>query len=435
MRYDSKQIRFKDSSKANSINCLVHSFEGTAKRKLDQSNPPIARNSIKVSKNFVIIPSHHRPTHKFHVHPQQKFKIHCESNTRKAKKKLSTLESTQIISLDSVATAKKAGITVTKYAYYSKVGVGTEKNKKNQDSFFVHTRLMNNPRQHLFGVADGHGEFGREVSGLIKQTFPRTSALTLDLFTSSLATMDVPNALRIAYYQTNNKLRESSFNVYTSGSTCVCLVVSNEKLYSGNVGDSRAVICSVGSDGKVIGKPLTRDHKPNDPAEAKRIIESGGRIAMSKGNKGLRRVDSAGNSVGPLRVWKKTENTPGLAMTRAIGDLAASEVGIIPDPEIFVTDLNVNDKFAIIGSDGVWESLTNQEAVELVWPFYRRNKAEEGGGAVVKEAHKRWTSSGGSIDDITCIVVFFGYVPNHCLSQSSSPVSYTHLTLPTICSV
>jgi len=73
----------------------------------------------------------------------------------------------------------------------------------------------------------------------------------------------------------------------------------------------------------------------------------------------------------------------------------------------------VFDKFAVIGSDGIWEFLTNQEVVELVWPFYKKNKAEEASSAIVKEAYKRWASKGGSIDDITCIVIFFGYISNN----------------------
>jgi len=141
--------------------------------------------------------------------------------------------------------------------------------------------------------------------------------------------MDIPNALRIAYFQTNNKVHEAEFNINSSGSTCVSLVSNNDKLYSANVGDSRAIICSITSEGKIIGKPLTRDHKPSDPVEAKRIIESGGRITTSKGSLKIKEV---GNGTGPLRVWRKEDNTPGLSMTRAIGDSIGSQAGIISEP-------------------------------------------------------------------------------------------------------
>lgn len=36
------------------------------------------------------------------------------------------------------------------------------------------------------------------------------------------------------------------------------------------------------------------------------------------------------------------------------------------DPSISVKDIEPNDKFIIFASDGLWEQLTNQEAVEIV---------------------------------------------------------------------
>lgn len=32
--------------------------------------------------------------------------------------------------------------------------------------------------------------------------------------------------------------------------------------------------------------------------------------------------------MGPLRVWYRDQNVPGLAMTRSIGDLVAAQVGV-----------------------------------------------------------------------------------------------------------
>jgi len=61
----------------------------------------------------------------------------------------------------------------------------------------------------------------------------------------------------------------------------------------------------------------------------------------------------------------------------------------------------------VIGSDGVWEFLSNQEVAQIVWPFYKKNTAEGAADAVVREAHKRWTQEDDTIDDITCVIVFF----------------------------
>lgn len=46
----------------------------------------------------------------------------------------------------------------------------------------------------------------------------------------------------------------------------------------GNVGDSRAILCS---DGRA--SPLSNDHKPNKPEEKRRIHALGGRVVYSFG--------------------------------------------------------------------------------------------------------------------------------------------------------
>jgi serine/threonine protein phosphatase PrpC len=65
--------------------------------------------------------------------------------------------------------------------------------------------------------------------------------------------------------------------------------------------------------------------------------------------------------IGPLRVWLKHEEMPGLAMTRSMGDGVAHSVGVSAEPETKVFTLGVNDKFVVIASDGVWEFLSNED--------------------------------------------------------------------------
>ena len=70
---------------------------------------------------------------------------------------------------------------------------------------------------------------------------------------------------------------------------------------------------------------------------------------------------------GPKRVWLKNKQVPGLAMTRSIGDMSASSVGVTAEPEIFVfPNLSQNDKFVVIASDGIWDRLSNQEVMMTV---------------------------------------------------------------------
>lgn len=69
-----------------------------------------------------------------------------------------------------------------------------------------------------------------------------------------------------------------------SGSTCVSVMTLGRKIYMANVGDSRGIVIRQGTNMSADPKDncectsLTRDHKPDDPSEGKRILDNGGRI-------------------------------------------------------------------------------------------------------------------------------------------------------------
>jgi len=72
--------------------------------------------------------------------------------------------------------------------------------------------------------------------------------------------------------------------------------------------------------------------------------------------------DTSNNNepIGPYRVWLKYEDMPGLAMSRSLGDKVAHSVGVSSLPEVKSSLLEMDDKFIVVGSDGVWEFLTNE---------------------------------------------------------------------------
>lgn len=109
---------------------------------------------------------------------------------------------------------------------------------------------------------------------------------------------------------------------------------------------------------------LNRDHKPELKDEAERIIKKGGRIDS------FRDYTNNGEPIGPLRVWLQTEEVPGLAMSRSMGDRVAHSVGVSAEPEMMEFTLGLNDKFLVIASDGVWEFLSNEDVAEIVYPYF-----------------------------------------------------------------
>lgn len=69
-------------------------------------------------------------------------------------------------------------------------------------------------------------------------------------------------------------------NMLHSGSCALLVLVGSTKVMTAWVGDSRAVLgCCYGPDpGLWRAKPLSKDHKPEDPKECKRITSHNGRV-------------------------------------------------------------------------------------------------------------------------------------------------------------
>ena len=132
--------------------------------------------------------------------------------------------------------------------------------------------------------------------------------------------------LKAAVDKCHRQVNETALDMACSGSTLVSVVCMQDRLVIANVGDSRAILGSFdpdappeesesGGQSRALWRLLSRDHKPHVPLEMERIVRANGRVECVK--------DLQGNDVGPMRVWLKGENSPGLAMSRSIGDRVA----------------------------------------------------------------------------------------------------------------
>jgi serine/threonine protein phosphatase PrpC len=57
-------------------------------------------------------------------------------------------------------------------------------------------------------------------------------------------------------------------------------------------------------------------------------------------------------------------------MSRSIGDALVKNIGVISEPTIATYDIAPDDKFLIIGSDGLFELTSHDALIRLVTPFY-----------------------------------------------------------------
>lgn len=319
-------------------------------------------------------------------------------------------------------TAPKTNYVIEKWSATSKAGKeASGLTKTNQDSYIYKENRVSGQLMNIIGVFDGHGPHGHFISKAIKTFFTNAefnsnskteqlgnsyhhpqvncNAQQVNIFNDKTHSIIKQKFEVLSSYINSNK----GFDSNLSGSTCVIIFVSDNKLICANCGDSRAIM--IQDNGKVI--PLSRDHKPELPDEMHRIINQGGRVEQ------VQIPYLAKKAQGPYRVWLKYENYPGLAMSRSIGDQVAKSIGVTSEPEISEFNLTeVKPKMIIVASDGVWEFLSNNQVNQIVMPYYSSGDCDGASKRLVEVAHEQWKKEESVVDDITAVVLFLHKV-NH----------------------
>ena len=274
--------------------------------------------------------------------------------------------------------------------------------KINQDSFLAVSNSTPKLRNYLFGVMDGHGKNGHLISEFITSELPKLvnpvlSQISHSLDMDSQAVKYLQKSFKSIFKSLQNALiTRSNIDLNFSGSTVVLVLIYRSLLICVNLGDSRAVLGKQENDWRSIS--LSHDHKPSRLHEKRRIEKAGGRIAPS--------VDTYGEHVGPERIWCKEEPFPGLAVSRALGDLVGSSVGVSCEPEIQIRILENCDKIVVLGSDGLWEVLDNSEVIKILSKFYDKGEISKSADKLMEVCIGKWLKNSFAIDDVTFIVIF-----------------------------
>jgi serine/threonine protein phosphatase PrpC len=189
------------------------------------------------------------------------------------------------------------------------------------------------------------------------------------------------------------------------GTTVTCVLAAHDALYCANTGDSRTVLCR---DGHAVA--LSHDHKPGSADERARIEAAGGEVrAVMLDRAAFCCWQAKKVPHGAERLWPG-----GFSVSRAVGDIDYKDVRrkkanvvnvLIHRPDVTVTSLNPRDQFVICGSDGLWDVLTNQQAVEFVLREMRKRKKEESMSDIAQKLADHAYSL-GSEDNITAVVTF-----------------------------
>lgn len=200
---------------------------------------------------------------------------------------------------------------------------------------------------HIFvAVFDGHCGDGAAIfaAKYIISTLERTQEWQqyvshgakpkdIDLLSAAMTQTFLTIDSKIRDYQGSPQSLEDNYGKPdVSGCTCVTAVITPEYILCANAGDSR---CALGTNGRA--KEMSKDHKPNNPEESKRIAKAGGIVQFN-------RVDA------------------NLAVSRGLGDFGFKARTDLPPheqkvsclPEIVVHERTSWDEVLLLACDGLW---------------------------------------------------------------------------------
>ncbi|KAG6736292.1 hypothetical protein POTOM_060964 [Populus tomentosa] len=232
------------------------------------------------------------------------------------------------------------------------------------------------------------------------------------------------------------------------GSCCLVGVICNGLLYIANAGDSRVVLGRAERGTReVTALQLSTEHNANIETvrnELRSLHPNDSQIVVQKHKvwrvKGIIQVS---RSIGDAYLKKSEFNREPLQPKFRLPEPFHKPI-LNPEPEILVRKLQPGDRFLIFASDGLWEHLSNQEAVDIVQNCPRNGIAKMLVKAALREAAKKREMRYTDLkriergvrrhfhDDISVIVV---YIDSPLISRSSigsHPLSITGGSATTI---
>ncbi|KAI9822768.1 MAG: Protein phosphatase 2C 2 [Thelocarpon impressellum] len=193
-------------------------------------------------------------------------------------------------------------------------------------------------RLSFFGVYDGHG--GDKVALFAGEKIHKIVAAQ-----EAFAKGDLEQALKDGFLATDRAiLSDPRYEEEVSGCTASVGIITNDKIYVANAGDSRSVL---GVKGRA--KPLSFDHKPQNEGEKARITAAGGFVDFGRVNGNL----ALSRAIGDFEFKKSADLSPEAQIVTAY-------------PEVTVHEISDSDEFLVIACDGIWDCQSSQAVVEFV---------------------------------------------------------------------
>ncbi|KAI3442986.1 Protein-serine/threonine phosphatase [Psidium guajava] len=243
------------------------------------------------------------------------------------------------------------------------------------------------------GIYDGHG--GSEASWFIRDNlFCNIKKLVSEHQEVSA------NVIKKAFLATEEcflsmvkKNWHNKPHIASAGSCCLVGVISNGTLIVANAGDSRAVLGrAVKNSKRMTPIQLSEEHNVSLESvreEVRSLHPHDQQIVMLKHKiwrvKGLIQVS---RSIGDAYLKRAEFNREPLPRKFRLPEPFLKPI-LSSEPSVSVHRLQPEDHFLIFASDGLWEHLSNQRAVDIVKNYPRKGIARRLIEATLKEAAKK----------------------------------------------
>ncbi|CAG9582126.1 protein phosphatase 2C-like protein [Leishmania major strain Friedlin] len=315
-------------------------------------------------------------------HPAESYHLLLPRELQTPAQHFTTPEIPEISSHSPLCSALFSSVTEMQHQSVLEVGVASDQGIRSsmEDE---HVTVVE-PEVCFFGIYDGHG--GRQCAEYVRA---RLHEITL---AHECLKTDPRKAISDAFAQVEREfLGQNTNDMSSAGCVCAAAVVQGSVLTVGNVGDCEVVLARAGQP--VL---LTVKHNPScNDAEATRVKKAGGCIFNCR--------------VGHPRFNPRMCS---LAVSRAVGDAGfkleeytnGKPSGIIAVADTSEVLLAKDDEFLILACDGLWDTMSYAEAVELATAYMASGAdANSVADQLVGEALRR-----GTRDNVTAIFVRLG---------------------------
>ncbi|CAM8894996.1 unnamed protein product [Rhodiola kirilowii] len=299
------------------------------------------------------------------------------------------------------------------------------------------SQVFTSPSATYVGVYDGHG--GPEASRFVnKHLFPYLHKFALEQGGLSA------DVIKKAFGATEDefvRLVKQAFPVHPQiaavGSCCLVGAISDGTLYVANLGDSRAVLGRRVGNGKknaATAERLSTDHNVAEEEvrrEVKALDPDDSHIVMlCRGVWRIKGIIQVSRSIGDVYL-KKPEFYRDPVFRQFGSPVPLRRAVMTAEPSIIVRKIKPHDLFLIFASDGLWEQLSDEAAVDIVYKSPRTGIAKKLVRAALQEAAKKREMSYRDIkkiakgvrrhfhDDITVVVIYL----DHHKSSANTRIS------------